>query len=1131
MAWEIKPARDAFPSFAAEWDRLNQEIYRGHPMFDSRFIGPLLECFAKGDEQLCIHRSTTEADGALILRPTGLGRWTLFLPAQAQAGTVLLGDARLMETLLPTLPGFAWLIELLALDPQYSPDWTHLRLPRTVQPHALTMAVEVSDRDFDAYWRARPSSLMKNLRPDQRRAEGQFGAFSLVTIGEPQEMKAAVSRYGALEVAGCKGRAGTAISIDNAQGHFYEKVLRDFAATGQAKVLELHVGGKLAASRLMILNERLWIMLKTSYDESIATAAPGPQLLHEALRQAFRTLTTGSVEFHTDATRDQAEWATSLRRIRHHQLYRGELPAAILGVAQTLRTWIFRRTARADSGADPNFDPTSVKRYASPQDFTPDTIRLFETSSRQNIEFSLGWFDNLQRSVFTDDPGVRYYVAELAGMPIAALPLRLARNGPVRRIEALGNFYTSLYAPILGPASTSLDLVPLLDAANRDHHGAHVMQFAPMDPDSPTFEALLTALRSVGWLPFRYFSFGNWYLKADKSWPEYLKERKSKLRNTIKRMNKMFAAEGGTLEIATEAAQVEAAARAYNDVYAASWKQPEPYSNFVPGLLRRLAAQNQLRLGIARLEGRPIAAQIWTVHGSKAHIFKVAYDEAFSRFSSGTLLTAHLMERVIDLDGVQEVDYLIGDDPYKKSWMSHRRERWGIVAYNPRTFTGLALLAQEIIGRTIRIAMQMTRSRLTIPARSVRGQIRKVRSEVRAPPAPSARPSAVVVGLCAHGLGIVRDLDCAGIKVIGLESNPSLPGVTTQHAEIRLVPKINGEALVDTLCEFAGTYGFKTKPVLLLTNDRMVEAVGHHSERISDYYHLSWAKSAASVLRLLGKDQIEKRCHEVGLNYPRSGILTDLTNVGTCLEGFNFPIIIKPTRPLSAFKTIVVDSIDGLNQHRLLLEQALPVLVQEFIAGDDTRIRFGALYLREGLVLARFEGRKLCSRPMGHTTIAVSEPNENVYELTRKFFDGLGMSGPVSLEMKEGPDGQFWVIEPTVGRTDFWAGLCTANGINLSLYQYLSTLGSPVPIGVQEKTTIWINGERHPGAVVWLLRHSLALLLRHRIRGVYWDWQDRKPFFIAARRHIRALPVRAMSKLLSRPPLAEDQRTEAPRVD
>lgn len=701
MPWEIKPAQSAFPAFAIEWDRLNRALYGGHPLFDSRFVIPLLEYFGAGSEKLCIHRTASVVDGALILYPRGPGRWALFLPSQAQAGPVLLADARLLETLMPALPGFVWSIELFALDPQFSPDWCHLRLPRTIQPHALTISA-VADGDFESYWRARPRHLIQNLRRYQRHAAERLGATSFVMIGAPQEIAAAVTRYGVLETAGWKGKAGTAVSIDNVQGRFYEKVLGDFASASQAMVLELHIGGKLAASRLIIRDDRMWIMLKTSYEESLAAFAPGRLLLHETLQRAFSELQPGSVEFYTNASIDQVQWATSLRYIRHHQLYRSQWFAAAHLQVKLLRAAISGRKSVDEGVATPKFSPLSIKQYTSPQEFSTDTTRLFEEFSRKNIEFSIDWFTNLQHGVFAGDPGVRYYVAELAGLPVAAMPIRLIRDGLIRRVEALGNFYTSLYSPVFSPTATALDLLPILEAENFDCHGAHVMRFAPMDAASPTYEALLTALRTSGWIPFRYFCFGNWFLKIDKPWPEYLKEREGKLRSTIKRMGKKFAAEGGALEIVSAPALVEPAIRAFNDVYAVSWKKPEPYPDFIPGLIRRLAARGSLRLGIARLAGRPIAAQLWTVHQGRAHIFKLAYDEAFAHFSSGTLLTAHLMEHVIDRDGVAEVDYLIGDDAYKQLWMSHRRERWGIVAYNPRTLIGLALLVWEVAGRLFR---------------------------------------------------------------------------------------------------------------------------------------------------------------------------------------------------------------------------------------------------------------------------------------------------------------------------------------------------------------------------------------------------------------------------------------------
>jgi hypothetical protein len=41
-----------------------------------------------------------------------------------------------------------------------------------------------------------------------------------------------------------------------------------------------------------------------------------------------------------------------------------------------------------------------------------------------------------------------------------------------------------------------------------------------------------------------------------------------------------------------------------------------------------------------------------------------------------------LMQHVSEVDQVAEVDDLICDDDYQQSWMSHRRERRGIIVCN-----------------------------------------------------------------------------------------------------------------------------------------------------------------------------------------------------------------------------------------------------------------------------------------------------------------------------------------------------------------------------------------------------------------------------------------------------------------
>jgi hypothetical protein len=65
------------------------------------------------------------------------------------------------------------------------------------------------------------------------------------------------------------------------------------------------------------------------------------------------------------------------------------------------------------------------------------------------------------------------------------------------------------------------------------------------------------------------------------------------------------------------------------------------------------------------------------------------------------------MQHVLVEDSVSAVDYLSGDDNYKQDWMSSRRERYGIAAYNPRSAVALfKLIAHKLSAAARRLGLR-----------------------------------------------------------------------------------------------------------------------------------------------------------------------------------------------------------------------------------------------------------------------------------------------------------------------------------------------------------------------------------------------------------------------------------------
>ena len=372
---------------------------------------------------------------------------------------------------------------------------------------------------------------------------------------------------------------------------------------------------------------------------------------------------------------------------------------------------------------------------------------------------------------------------------------------------------------------------------------------------------------------------------------------------------------------------------------------------------------------------------------------------------------------------------------------------------------------------------------------------------------------AVVVGLCAHGLAIARSLTKERVRVVALESNMDLPGTHTNVATVRRVSDINSDVLIEELVQSAPALSRHGRPVLFLTNDQMVAMVGRHYEELEEYYDLSWANCREALVPLLDKEKIAARCISAKLGMPRTVAVSTRQEFESSLVELGLPLIIKPTTPLSAYKTIIVDSHSSIDLVWETIAAAGRAMVQEYISGDDSHIFFAALYLENGETFARYEGRKLRSRPLGHTTIAIGETNDETHRLAKQFFAGLNLSGPVSLELKRDAAGKYWVIEPTVGRTDFWIGLCVRDGVNVPFIEYARQTGSVTSAIQQQDKVMWINGERDPGALLWLVFHYPLLLVRKVVTGVYASISDPFPLAVCVFRKCLTIPSRLSRKI------------------
>jgi CelD/BcsL family acetyltransferase involved in cellulose biosynthesis len=312
------------------------------------------------------------------------------------------------------------------------------------------------------------------------------------------------------------------------------------------------------------------------------------------------------------------------------------------------------------------------------------------------------WFATLEAAC--PAPGAEPLLLEATDRHGSTL-LAMRRRGH-GRVESLSNYYAAQFDPASTDEASAVRHAPLFaDWLARQRAGT--LRLHPLTPDTAFWRAFTAALKQRGYWVDHYFTFGNWYHPCEgDDWARYLATRPSRLRHTIVRSRRKAAATPGfrmrVLEASATPEQVAAAVQDFKTVYARSWKKPEPYPSFIGDLCTFAHRRGWLRIGLCHLDGEPVAAQIWLVTAGVASIFKLAYDERHASRGVGTLVSAALSEHVLDIDRVAQIDFLAGDDPYKAEWMARRRERHGIVAFNPLTLTGLADAALHYGARLMR---------------------------------------------------------------------------------------------------------------------------------------------------------------------------------------------------------------------------------------------------------------------------------------------------------------------------------------------------------------------------------------------------------------------------------------------
>lgn len=277
----------------------------------------------------------------------------------------------------------------------------------------------------------------------------------------------------------------------------------------------------------------------------------------------------------------------------------------------------------------------------------------------------------------------------------------------INKLELIGNTYSPI-RNLMCKNSNDIDKVSiatlLLQSSKKMIANWDVMELSCIPEEGALFEQLKQAVKRLK-LPYHeYSNYGDWYQdNISCTGDEFFLQLPNALRKDILYCQRRLEKEGQvSFSVITSPDNLENAMDDYYSTYSKSWQKQERLGpTFHRDLAKMAAGNGWLRLGFLRYNGSPIAAQFWIVCNATAYIMKTVYDQEYKKFSPGKVLTANMMKHVIDIDKVSTIDYVQGDESYKKAWTPKRRERKGIRVYN-YTSKGMYLaLCDKIVSPVI----------------------------------------------------------------------------------------------------------------------------------------------------------------------------------------------------------------------------------------------------------------------------------------------------------------------------------------------------------------------------------------------------------------------------------------------
>lgn len=224
------------------------------------------------------------------------------------------------------------------------------------------------------------------------------------------------------------------------------------------------------------------------------------------------------------------------------------------------------------------------------------------------------------------------------------------------------------------------------------------LEFDCVDQRDPAIARLVEHLEKRGCLAHRDAGLNCWLIDLPDSFEEFLsrlsKNRRAQARKALARVDDATQFQLHRVERAEDFQRgwnilVDLHQRRWQSLGAAGCFASETFTTFHRDVARRLLERGELRLWWLEHAGRPISVEYQFALGGTIYAYQSGIDPEALRLEPGRMTQVATKRWAIE-HHFQRLDYLRGDEPYKKNWRAESRPTWNLRVASPRTTSRLA---------------------------------------------------------------------------------------------------------------------------------------------------------------------------------------------------------------------------------------------------------------------------------------------------------------------------------------------------------------------------------------------------------------------------------------------------------